>query len=155
MIQWTCRLQDALARQGFWASYDDCEHLSGLSEVELSGPVINRADSTLFPRDFGWDDFVESIECECYGQMVLYRNGEDFPYADIDRHEGPHRSHRAREGQKVSARDRRNIEVLWLSQDVFISSINFQVVQPAGAHLVLWDYRIYLCQQSSEISHYA
>jgi hypothetical protein len=158
-FRWTCRLRDALERRGFWASNEDCEALSGLREVELSGPVIQRVDSILFPRDFGWDDFVQSIQCHREGQMVLYRNRRHLDPRTHRRIENRQRyvdqSYRGVEGQNVADCYRKNIHVLWLSQDVFISSINFHLAEPAAAPLVLWDYHMGLFQRAGGISHYA
>jgi hypothetical protein len=80
MLQWTHRLRDTLERSHFWASNDDRAVLSEMREVELSGPVIRRIDSTLFPRDFGWDAFVQSIHPGYWDKLILYRNVADLDH---------------------------------------------------------------------------
>jgi hypothetical protein len=65
------------------------------------------------------------------------------------------------ESQKVSDSDRKDIHVLWLSADVFISSINFHLSLPAVEPLpaaqpqILWDYKVALHQNPRHFYLYA
>jgi hypothetical protein len=137
-----------LERNGFWASNDDRDVLSGMREVEVLAPVISGVDPALFPRNFGWDDVVQLIPRFNWYTRILYRNAANLDPSThgpaINRYAVEDRTLRILEGLTVAGCDRKDIHVIWLSADVFISTFDILLDAHPAQPRPLWDYSVSL-----------
>jgi hypothetical protein len=120
MLRWTCRLRDAFAARGFLSSNEDSLVLSEIKEAEF---VV--APNEAFPHEFRWKTF-----CSCFKLERLHLRIVDVtrvrPVADVAGGSSwASGSAQAMNGQAVTDLRQGNIDILWLSPTVFISSLNF------------------------------
>jgi hypothetical protein len=126
MLRWTCRLRDAFEARGFLSSEEDSMVLSQIKEAEF---VV--APNEAFPHEFRWETF-----CSCF-KHALFQREVTLVHSGADVAQGPHlvpamngscwasRSARTMNGQAVSDLGHGDINILWLSPTVFISSVKF------------------------------
>jgi hypothetical protein len=115
MLQWTCRLRDVLERQ--LIEPERAKLLSTMTEAKFI------CDGGLFPDDFRWETLAG-----CYSQKAGYIDlgtNDEPGYLPIDPNCPSYQAVRSLSGKDIADLTLRNINVLWLSRNVFISQIFF------------------------------
>jgi hypothetical protein len=125
MLRWTCRLRDVLEQRAFLVKNDgQSRRLSEMREAEFVSPDGN------FPAEFRWESLNECFYKPAH-RAYLYNSGNVGNYTNIFRAVDPHCSVsvsiRSVSGQSVENLQQENIDVLWLSPSIFISSFEFFV----------------------------
>jgi hypothetical protein len=121
MLRWTRRLRDEIERRGFWIDdfAIDGQPLRDIREAQFV------CDDGGFPHGFRWDTLAS-----CYSQeghnVVLVPHGSTGS-RPIDPSHASYRAIRSLSGKEITDLTRNNINVLWLSQTVFISQIFFNL----------------------------
>jgi hypothetical protein len=149
MLKWTCRFRDMLERRGFDVSIARPYPLRKIREAEF--------DDGSFPDSFRWDT-LRGCLCDGASTSLLidpsHASGLVPPICLYlnDRQEREAQSIRQLCGSPVAYFDRQDIDVLWLSPTVFISTMDFQLPLPGGtgypkqAH----DYAVRLTRENGE-----
>jgi hypothetical protein len=148
MLRWTCRLRDVLEQRAFLVKDDSVSRrLSEMREAEFVSPDGN------FPGEFRWESLLGCFYKEGNG-VYLYNSGEVSNPTNVLRAIDPHCSVsvsiRSVSGQLVENLQQENIDVLWLSPSIFISSFMFFVGVRARS---LLDYCVICDEQSSTFLH--
>jgi hypothetical protein len=121
MLRWTCRLLDVIERRGFWIDdFDsDGEPIWDIREAQFS------CDEGCFPAGFRWDTLGTCYSQKVYNAVLVPPNSTGSH--PIDPNSAPYRAIRSLAGEEITDLTRRNINVLWLSQNIFISQIFFNI----------------------------
>jgi hypothetical protein len=148
MLQWTCRLRDALEATGLLASHGVSKQLTFMREAEFVGT------NGSFPVDFRWEAFQKC--CYNKGRQALFLRD---PETRFDTDLVPAIDYKCRSGRYIArlcgqpAVDfSEKINILWLSPTVFISNEFFVVAgRPAS------EYRVSFQQRESNelVAYYA
>jgi hypothetical protein len=122
VLKWTCRLRDVLESRGFWI--DDRTH-----EREPEWEMIREAqfacDDGCFPDGFRWDTLAACYSQKVYN-VILVPHGSAGS-CPIDPNSASYQAIRSLSGKEITDLTRHNINVLWLSQNIFISQIFFNL----------------------------
>jgi hypothetical protein len=121
-LQWTCRLRDVFERRGFWIFKPFAKRLSEIREAKFTC-----ADGCI-PELFRWDILTQCYKQNWFDQNIYLHPNGDASYLPIDANCATYRATRALSGTCISDLTQGNIDVLWLSKTIFISSIFFRLM---------------------------
>jgi hypothetical protein len=122
MLQWTCRLRDIVERRDFWI---DDRNRGREPQWETIREAEFACDDGCFPDGFRWDTLA-SCYSQNYFNVVLVPHGSAGS-RPIDPNCASYRAIRSLAGEEITDLTRNNINVLWLSQNIFISQIFFNL----------------------------
>jgi hypothetical protein len=124
MLKWTCRLRDALVnRRLLPRDAQDRASLSKMREAEFV-----REDGA-FPNGFRWEEFEGcfSNELSSFERLVRVRDPERSATDILYSSDPDAQSIRRLAGQPIMDMQAKNINVLWLSSTIFVSSFHIGI----------------------------
>jgi hypothetical protein len=131
MLQWTCRLRDAIESNPCLAGNDQTIDLSLMKEAELVYPCCDESSDFVFPSELLSMEFANAFLRQKQ-VAIKYEPG----YFTVQRSCFPvdplSESIRAKAGQRITDLTQERIDVLWLSPRVFMSSIEFHFELDGG-----------------------
>jgi hypothetical protein len=152
MLKWTCRLRDTLERRRLWVHETSPNPLSNLREAECDN------ENAIFPDSFRWDTLRGCLRDEKDACTTFFTDPSQgiglVPAFEQD--DSGLQSGRRLTGTRVADLDRQDIDVLWLSPSVFMSTVDFKLPDADGAPIHANDYAVRLAgKKDGEVLYYA
>jgi hypothetical protein len=122
VLKRTCRLRDVLESRGFWI---DDRTRDREPEWEMIREAHFVCEDGGFPDGFRWDTLASCYSQNVYNVILVPPGAAGS--RPIDSNSASYRAIRSLAGKEIKDLARRNINVLWLSQNIFISQIFFNL----------------------------